>query len=148
MSCFVFVFLFSLNPWPFVQSFSIRTCLGSHTQLAYYYYCTTTVVLPVSSFVLFYVLLRWRCPFFRVICIIALSFLLFCMESPSEHPPDRGKKCRDVCLGIIGCKDKRKTSSWHLIGFPDGSHTESQQYRTDVYFSPRTLLTAGTFNML
>ena len=28
--------------------------------------------------------------------------------------------------GIIGCKDK--TSSWHLIGFPDGSNTALTVY--------------------
>ena len=33
---------------------------------------------------------------------------------PSEHPPVRGGKYQNE---IIGCKGK--TSSWHLIGFPD-----------------------------
>ena len=37
---------------------------------------------------------------------------------PSEHPPVRGQKMSKHLRGIIGCKDK--TSSWHLIGFPNG----------------------------
>ena len=93
------------------------------------------------------------CPLSCCLCFASLEMSRFLckmyhMESLSEHPPDRRKKCQNVWLGIIGCKDKRKTSSWHLIGFPDGSNIESQQHRTDVYFSPPTLLTAGTFNML
>ena len=37
---------------------------------------------------------------------------------PSEHPLVRGKMSTRLG-GIIDCKDK--TSSWHLIGFLDGS---------------------------
>ena len=39
---------------------------------------------------------------------------------PSEHLPVRGENMsKRLIVGgiIIGCKDK--TSSWHLIGFPD-----------------------------
>ena len=36
---------------------------------------------------------------------------------PSEHPPVRGKMSKRLG-GIVGCKIKEKTSSWHLIGFP------------------------------
>ena len=39
---------------------------------------------------------------------------------PSEHPPVRGGKCRKRLGGIMGCEDK--TSSWHLIGFSNGSN--------------------------
>ena len=40
----------------------------------------------------------------------------------SEHSPVRGKECQKRLDGIIGSKDK--TSSWHLIGFPNGSNIE------------------------
>ena len=43
--------------------------------------------------------------------------------------------------GIIGCKDK-KTSSWHLNGFPDGSNIGStEQYRGETHrYTALTLL--------
>ena len=41
------------------------------------------------------------------------------VSRPSEHSPGRGRKMSKRLGGIIGCKGK--TSSWHLIGFPDGS---------------------------
>ena len=45
-------------------------------------------------------------------------------SKPPEHPPVRGGEMSKRLGGIIGCKDK--TSSWHLIGFPDGgSNIES-----------------------
>ena len=40
-------------------------------------------------------------------------------SKPSEYLPDRGGKCQKRLGGIKGCRDK--TTSWHLIGFPDGS---------------------------
>ena len=42
---------------------------------------------------------------------------------PSEYPPVRGKSISKRFGGIIGCKNK--TSSWHLIGFHDGSYIGS-----------------------
>ena len=30
--------------------------------------------------------------------------------------------------GIIGCKDKKTNSLWHLIGLPNGRDIKSQQY--------------------
>ena len=51
---------------------------------------------------------------------------------PSEHPPVRGGKMSKCLSGIIGCKDK--TSSWHLIGFPNGSNIGSRvQYRAEAH---------------
>ena len=44
-------------------------------------------------------------------------------SKPSEHSPDEGGKVSKRLGGIIGCKDK--TSSWHLIGFPDGRNIGS-----------------------
>ena len=41
---------------------------------------------------------------------------------PSEHPPVGGKMSKRLG-GIIGCEDK--TSSWHLVGFPNGSNIGS-----------------------
>ena len=38
-------------------------------------------------------------------------------SKPSEHAPDRGRKCQNAWLGgIIGCKDN--TSSWHFVRYP------------------------------
>ena len=42
---------------------------------------------------------------------------------PSEHPSVREGEISKRLGGIIGCKDK--TSSWHLIEFPDGSNIGS-----------------------
>ena len=41
----------------------------------------------------------------------------------SSYYKGQGKKMSKRLGGIIGCKDK--TSSWHLIGFPDGSNIGS-----------------------
>ena len=38
--------------------------------------------------------------------------------------PQSGRKMSERLGGVIGCKDK--TSSWHLIGFPDGSDIGSK----------------------
>ena len=42
---------------------------------------------------------------------------------PSEHPPVREGEMSKRLGGIVDCKDK--TSSWHLIGFPNGGNIES-----------------------
>ena len=44
-------------------------------------------------------------------------------STSSEHPLDRGKKMSKRLGRIIGCKDT--ASSWHLIGFLDGSNIRS-----------------------
>ena len=40
-------------------------------------------------------------------------------SKPSEYSPNQGGKLSKRLGGNIGCK--AKNSSWHLIGFPDGS---------------------------
>ena len=57
--------------------------------------------------------------------MVASQLFAGCASKPSEHPPDMGRKCKNVHQvgGNIGCQDK--TSSWHLIGFPDGSNVGS-----------------------
>ena len=46
-------------------------------------------------------------------------------RSSSEHPPVKGNKMSKRLGEIIVGSAKDKTSSWHLIGFPDGSNIGS-----------------------
>ena len=68
------------------------------------------------------------------------------VSRPSEHPPVRGKKM-STFLGdrIIGCKDKN--SSWHLIGFPDGSNIGSSQYNVGEKPTVMVYLVLYTYNI-
>ena len=67
MFCFVFVFLLSSKPWPFVQSFfDMRAPRQSHA---------VTLQLSVSFFFSFFFLFLRRCIFFDYFCIIAVSSL-------------------------------------------------------------------------
>ena len=76
-----------------------------------------------------------------VLHLLGILFLFFCAGEnkkkgncclkknqnaprPSEHPPVRGEKVSKLLGGIKGYKYK-KSSSWHLNGFPDGNNIGS-----------------------